>query len=228
MNYFRRIKNKKGQAGITLIEILVTASLIVYISTLIIQNFSIGLNLDRIANSMVSDIRLAQQLALSAHQFQGPGDPEPRNRCGYGIYSLPTYMLPLGLDFTRSYGVYAGEPTLTAEGLPNPCGLERYGGYDANKPFYRTVTLDSRVEFGFTGVGGWGVFSDIFFKPPGPTTYIDGLSVPVGNPWGRIIIKRTGVPDSDCEEGSPKCIFICVYYSGRVEVSKNANCPAVF
>ena len=206
--------NSSDKRGLTLIEVLVTASLIVFISTLIIQNFSISVDALRAANVMASDIRLAQQLALSAHQFQGPGDPEPRNRCGYGI---------TGRFGSGKYVIFAGAPTLTPAGLPNVCGPQKYVA-SPDYPIYRSIQIDSRLSF---GGGGFG-FEDIFFQPPGSATYINGSNVPSGDPWERIIIKKTGVLDADCDGGSPACAFICVYYSGRVEVSRNPVCPAAF
>ena len=231
--YFLKLKIKDCSAGFTLIEILVVASLIAYVTTLVIRNFTASrLNLERVANVLISDIRLAQQLALSSAQYQGLSDPVPRNRCGYGITNKPNDSSDPNNN--RKYSIYAGPPTLDAGGQPVNCASPQYQ-QSQDTPFYKSVILDSRIEFETSPR-----FDDIFFKPPGPTTYIGNSSTPSNpaNPstyWQQIIIKKndtpkTGGPSSGaCSRGSPNCIYICIYYSGRVEMSKvYDDCPAPY
>ena len=243
--YFFKFKDSKG---FTLVEILVVAGLIAYVTTLVIRNFSASrLNLERVANVMASDLRLAQQLALSSHQYQGPNDLALRNRCGYGITKpngggsednavecsdgidndSDTFVDSLDPGCNRLYYIYAGPATVNSSGQPNNCGSTNYQT-SQDTPYYKTVVLDSRIDF----VDNPG-FSDIFYKPPGPTTYIQNSNSPSNpaNPttyYEKITIKKVGVTKQNCDNGSPDCIFICAYFSGRVEVSKVPTCPVPF
>jgi len=241
-------KFKHHSKGFTLIEILVVAGLIVFMTTTVLRNFvSSRLNLPRLANVMASDIRLAQQLALTATQYQGLNDTFPKNRCGYGITKAQsggsendatecsdkidndgdTFVDGLDPGCNRLYYIYAGPPTVDNLGVPVSCGNPNYQA-NADSPYYKTAVLDNRVDFVDNPA-----FRDIFFKPPGPTTYINNSSVPSNladstTYYERITIKKVGVSKNDCDNGSPDCIFICVYYSGRIEISKVPTCPAPF
>lgn len=213
--------------GFTLIEVLVTASLVVYTTIAVIRNFSNSrVNYERIANVMASDIRLAQQMTLSAHKYQGPNDPAPRNRCGYGITPDPASVAP-----QQTYIVYAGLATIKADGVtPNSCSGARQYQASQDTPAYKTVVLDSRVDFRDNS-GQGQIFKDIYFEPPGPSVYFQNTSQTIDQ-CQHIVIKKVGVDlqggpqGSSCQKGSPYCIYIDVYGSGRVEVSKNFNsCP---
>jgi Tfp pilus assembly protein FimT len=207
----------KASRGLTLIEIVVVGGLIAYVSILAIKNFSATrIDFEKVANVIAADVRLAQQLSLSAHQLKGPTDLNAVSRCGYGITSVtPT-----------SYNIYAGPPS------SGNCGNPKYNGTD--QPYYnsRAVTLDSRLNFYDTGIGQ--KFGDIFFMPPGPTVYLENsvLGINQSNQADQILVKLAGVraqggpAGSSCQRGNPNCIYICVYGSGRVEVVKTYGvCP---
>lgn len=227
--YFIKFSEERG---LTLIDILVTAGLIVFTTIMVLRNSSATLNLGRIANVMASDIRIAQSLATSTHQYQGSLDGAPVIRCGYGITNQPNDNLDPNND--RKYAIYSGPATVNADGSQGDCSSRNYpnnADEQPNYPFYRKVVLNTRVRFDTSAR-----FKDIFFEPPGPTTYINDRDAPLnpGNPatyYQKIIIQENDVPNNgpgSCSNGSPKCIYICVYYSGRVEVTKNFNCPAPF
>lgn len=221
----------KSNKGLTLVEILVVAGLIAFVSVLVVRNFNYSrLNLERVANVMASDIRLAQQLAMSAHQYQGSGDPAPRNRCGYGVTGSSKDDSDPNND-TRRYSIYAGPPTVNPDGTPNNnCGQSGYERHQ-DEPFYKSNILDSRINFNDNpGLGL--IFDDIFFVPPGPTVYYKNNTILPIDSWTRITIKRndlkinTGAPSGRCSSGLNKdCIYICIYGSGRIEVSKTYTCP---
>ncbi len=227
-----RLWRGRSQTGFTLVEILVTASLIVFITSAVIRNFSASrLNLERVANVMASDIRLAQQLALSSYQYKGPIDPVPRNRCGYGVTQDPS-------NPQQGYIVYVGPATVKPDGTPNNCGDARQYQSSQDTPAYKSVLLDLRINFR-DNPGQGNLFKDLYFEPPSPTVYF-GNQLPSPNPadpetyFERVVIKKIGVgikggpPGSSCEKGNPDCIYICVYVSGRVEVSKTWTCPVPF
>lgn len=240
--YFQKFHDS---GGFTLVEIIVTAGLIVFTTVLVIRNFTASrLNLQRVANVLVSDIRLAQQLALTSTQYKGSTDPVPRNRCGYGVTKAQsggtedtptecgdgtdndgdTYIDSLDPGCNRLYYIYAGPPSVDASGNPVACASKTYQ-QSQDYPFYKTVALDNRVDF----VDNPG-FRDIFYTPPGPTTFIQNSDLPsnLADPttyYEKITIKKVGVTKQNCQAGSPDCIFICVYFSGRIEITKNPTCP---
>lgn len=245
INFFLKFKSSKG---FTLVEILVVAGLVAFVTVISIRNLTGSrLNLDRLANVMASDFRLAQQLALSSHQHQGPLDPVPRNRCGYGITKpqsggaessatecsdgldndSDTFVDSLDPGCNRLYYIYAGPSTLDPAGLPVNCGSSNYQT-NQDTPYYQAVVLDQRIDFVDNPAP-----KDIFYKPPGPTTYINNINTPSDllDPttyYQRMTIKKVGLTKTDCNDGSPNCRFICVYFSGRVEVSKVPTCPAPY
>lgn len=227
MNRRSIIKFISSNKGLTLIEILVTASLIAFITVLVLRNFNYSrLNLDRVANVMASDIRLAQQLALSAHKYQGPNDLAPQNRCGYGITPDPNSIAP-----QQAYIVYAGLATVKSDGVTaNNCPGGRQYQASQDTPAYKTVILDSRIDFRDNS-GQGQIFKDIYFEPPGLSVYFQNTGQTIDQ-CQHIVIKKVGVAlqggpaGSSCQKGNPNCIYIDVYGSGRVEVSNNFNsCP---
>ena len=230
-NYFFKFSSEKG---LTLIDILVTVGLIIFTTVMVLRNsLSSSFNLERIANVMASDIRIAQSLATSTHQYKGSLDVVPVNRCGYGITNKPDDSS--NPDNDRKYAIYAGPATVNSDGSPEDCSFRNYPsaeGQQADYPFYKNAVLDTRVKLDISPE-----FKDIFFEPPDPVTYIDDSNIPSdpNDPttyYEKITIKENNVPDGggpgSCKKGSPQCIYICVYYSGRVEITKNFNCPAPY
>jgi len=184
----------RGSRGLTLIEVLVTASLIVFISALIIRNIAISrLSLERIANVVASDVRLAQAMALSTKKTSG------QIRCGYGISQLNT----------TTYVIYAGPPTTSS------CASKNYNPSQGSIA-YKTVVLDPRADFVDSPK-----FNDVFYDPPDAKATIVGGSGSVVN----IVVKKLGTTKQTCNSLSVNCIHVCVYDSGRVEVTKDPNCP---
>ncbi len=237
--------------GFTLVEIIVVAGLIIFMTSMILRNF-VGsrLDLERTANVVASDIRLAQQLAISSRQFQGTcmnpdgtpvggncvPDPEPRNRCGYGITLDPNH-------YCNGYIIYTGKATVDASENPQSCGNYRFQSRQ-DTPAYAAFLLDPRLNFDDPGGSGncngnvaGNRFRDTFFYPPGPTTAFGGNSVPIApaDYYNQIVIKKvgkklTGNPSGRCSVNGPDpdCIYICVYLSGRVEVTRQPTCPAAY
>ena len=212
LNFFRKTVNSKG---FSLFEVLVVASITIFISVSLIYSLSSlsSVNLNRVANILASDIRLAQQLTLASHLFKGPLDTTPRIRCGYGISNSGQGV--------SSYVLYAGLPTVNSAGAPQNCPSNR--NFDPTQPgdtpIYQITHLDQRVDFVSAPA-----FGDIFFEPPRPIVYIDNDS---SSPVEKIIIKKKSTTLDDCDSGSADCIYVCVYLSSRVEVTKNLNCPAI-
>jgi len=96
------MKNK----GFTLVELLVVISIISLLSLLLLTNYRAGdaqLKLQRSSYKLAQDIRRAEEMAISAKDFQGiiPG--------GYGIYfnlNQPSqYILFADLNSNKQYNV---------------------------------------------------------------------------------------------------------------------------
>ena len=236
---FRKfILRLSGSKGLTLVEVLVVAGLIAFMTFIVIKNFSGSrLNLEQVANVLAADVRLAQQLAISSHQFQGSGDPVARNRCGYGITPTPRDGLDPEND-NRRYAIFAGSPTLKPDNSPGNCGGSLKYQANQDQTFYKSIVLDSRLNFFDQGSGQ--AFPDMYFEPPVPTVYFDG-KLPTPDPndpttyYQQLLIKKNevkakgGPAGSSCEKGNPDCIYVCVYVSGRVEISKTYGvCPSPF
>lgn len=135
--------------GFTLIEVLAVTFIIGILSTAVLFSFGRGQEgaiLTRAAAAFESDIRRAQILSLTSHDFGGFPP------CGYGLHWLTQ----------RTYSVYAGR----IGGAAN-CQLSDHN-YQAgtDSVFEESKLIETRVVFRT-------VFPDIFFEPPDPTVYIN-------------------------------------------------------
>lgn len=102
--------------------------------------------LTRAAASFESDMRRAQTLAITSHDFQGS------TPCGYGIHYLTQ----------RNYSVYVGNIGGAAKCQSSDHNFE--AGVDS--VFEESKIVESKVVF-------QDVFPDIFFEPPDPAVYIN-------------------------------------------------------
>ncbi len=157
------IKLVRNSGGFTLIEILVVASLMVLMTSVLIKNFSGNkLDMDRIANQLLVDIRTAQSNALAAKKY------EDTFRCGYGVTRQSSSI----------YNIYAGKNSSIGS-CSNP-----YSFIDATTtPIIKTVTVDSRVDI--------LNFQDVFFLPPDPKLYRGNGNSPATNPLEITLRKST-------------------------------------
>ncbi len=114
----RKNKRQKISAGFTLIEILVTLFIIGIISTLMFANYSDDTSqtqLDIKANSLVSDLRLAQSYALNAQMPQsGTSSGWTTIPSGWGVYFL---MHDPSFNLASDYQIYANSATTTPTGV---------------------------------------------------------------------------------------------------------------
>ncbi len=139
--------------GFTLIELIVVTGIIVLITALTLPNYKAGerqFALQRSAHKLSQDLRRAQQLAISAEEFEG------QVPSGYGIYlnkNQPTqYILFVDLN---SDGQYSGLSEIVEE-----INLEKRVKITELNP----IEMDSSLT--------------ITFRPPDPATifYPDGFS----------------------------------------------------
>lgn len=176
-------------SGFTLIEVLVVASITVLITSFLIGNFSQArLGLDRAMNVMVADIRDTQSKAVTSAKFNGS------LRCGYGIHYLSA----------TSYRVF------TSAAASGACATDDRKYNSPGDPTVRDVAIDTSVNF-------QAAFTDIFFEPPDPITYINGVT----NGVSTIVIQRIGATGGDIRDFR----VICVYASGRIDTAIGMLCP---
>lgn len=167
--------------GFTLIELLIVSGIITLLSSFLISNFSrTRINLEESTSSIIADIRLAQAKATSSTKYNGA------IRCGYGIHyeNVDTYSIYVGAD-----------PSSTS------CSSGRVYNSNFDVKILTKKFLDSRVQFK-------SPFSDIYFEPPDPTTYINGLSGSIS------VVITIGKVTGSCPQD---CKTINVNTAGKIE-----------
>ena len=180
-------------SGFTLIEVLVVASITIVITGFLMVNFSeTKLNLDHTMNLVVADIRDTQTKAITSATYNST------LRCGYGVSYVNA----------TTFKIYTS-PTAS-----NACSTYNRN-YEVTDTIARTVVIrDQGVEFRSS-------FSDIFFEPPDPATFINNIAG-LSTPPVQIVIRRTG---ADCATSPGSCRIICVYPSSRIDTATGATCP---
>ena len=135
--------------GMTLIEVLVVVAIILILLGAVVINPRPSVNLDRAARQLASDLRRAQNMAMSAVE-QGPIGSE-YVPCGYGIYvtNSTSYVL-----FYNNGG---------------DCSTDTYKHNGSTD--FETADLGD-IASGITITVGVG--KSIYFIPPSGTTYING------------------------------------------------------
>lgn len=129
-NYFNQLLG--AGAGFTLIELIVSISLLVFMSTIILVDYrgtSKRSALSMEAHKFVGDIRRAQNMALGSREDAGGAIPLG----GWGVY----------ISDASTYAIFADD------------GDEIYDGGDS---VYQTVNLSNAVTFLATNVGASLVF----------------------------------------------------------------------
>ena len=143
--------NKKT-AGFTIIELIVSVSIIILMTGLFLNNYhstNKRSELSLAAQKLASDIRLMQSRSLSSTKF---GGNVPNG--GWGIY----------FNKTTNPGSYI---FFADDNFPNP-------------PTYLFDTLEEDEEINLPAnitLGHVGNSVSIVFEPPAPATYINGLNL---------------------------------------------------
>jgi len=141
------LKYFSDKKGFTLIEILVVAGIIGFMSTSIIVNFSRNrINLQESYGFLTSQIRIAQSDAVSSTKYNN------YNPCGYGVHYI---------DSTH-FALYAG-PNAT---ISNCQSINRNYSSLEDALLKSQTFQDARIQFK-------SPFQDIFFEPPDPKTYLN-------------------------------------------------------
>src|SRR3990167_9504970 len=172
--------------GFTLIEVLVVAAITGIISTFMLLSFQrTRPDLNASGGVILSDMRATQSKALASTRYDsGSGS---KIRCGYGVHYISL----------TSYSIYTGP-----DASSNNCkSLNRnLDGADT------TITTknfgDTKIEFKTP------FFSDIFWEPPHPYTYINN------SPAHASITMPNGKKGGPCPQD---CKTINVSTSGKIE-----------
>lgn len=140
---------RKANMGFTIIELIVVMFIITLLSTLVLANYRQGqwtYSLSRATQQMASDLRKAQNMAMSGVDIEG-------QYCGYGI---EIYVNPR----PYSYRFYAD--------VVDDCSDSNHK-YDGSDFVIETVNLPNGITIRSSSPSPL----DIFFEPPEPTTYIN-------------------------------------------------------
>lgn len=173
------------EKGFTLIEVLVVAAITGVISTLMIINFQrTRIDLNESGGVLVADLRATQSKALASTKYDSGSSP--KIRCGYGLHYVNL----------TSYSIYTGPDASSSNCKTLNRNLD---GADA---------IVSTKVFGNEKVEFKAVFSDIFWEPPHPYTYINNSSVSAS--INITIGKKNGTCPEDCKT-------INVSTSGKIE-----------
>lgn len=132
------------QQGFTLAEMLITAGLIIFLTSLVLPNYRVGAShyaLQRSSHKLTRDLRMAQEMAVSARGFQGQ-----TVQGGYGLY------------FQRGENAYI----LFADTNSNQA-------YDGLNEKVEELQLEKGI---ITSSLSSGAFLTIIFVPPDPVTLI--------------------------------------------------------
>lgn len=146
-----------NRTGFTLIEMLVVASIVAFLSVALISEFSRSrVDLDQSVNLAEATVRSAQAEAVASLHYNG------YNPCGYGIHWDST---------SKQLEVYVGPDA----SIINCASINKnfQAGQDSVVSYLKIS--DQKVEIK-------SVSADIFFVPPDPKTYINDNDSLVGSP----------------------------------------------
>ncbi len=186
MKYKKLLANFfENSSGFTLVELLVVAAITGVISTFMLINFQrTRVDLTENASIIIADLRATQNKALASTKYNsGSGQ---KIRCGYGVH----YINP------TSYSIYVG-PDASSNNCPS-----------LNRNLDGADTTATTKKFENNKVEFKAIFSDIFWEPPHPYTYINNSSSSAS--ITITIGKRGGTCPQDCKT-------INVSTSGKIE-----------
>ncbi|PKL72412.1 hypothetical protein CVV26_01970 [Candidatus Kuenenbacteria bacterium HGW-Kuenenbacteria-1] len=176
--------------GFSIIELIVVISIIGLMSTVMFANYRQGERntaLEYTAQEMAQDIRKAQNLSLAGAQLNG------EFTYGYGIH--------FDKNNRTEYFIYGD---VGAQNKNENIPVYQYHNKEDEKIIPNPIVLPSNIE-----IKDMDVDIDIFFAPPDPVTYING----VFTAGTKIEIKICFITDNT------KCKTIKVTTAGRVEVN---------
>lgn len=174
----------KFSSGFTLVELVVSIFIVGVLSVAILLNYRVGQSqafLTRASAAFETDIRRAQNLSVASSEFE---DSIP---CGYGLHYVDN----------RTYSLYAGRL-----GGAGNCQSSNHNFESGTDSVYQNMkVIEPRVVFKNS-------FSDIFFEPPDPTSYINN---------SRSVGASTAI-EFCLEEDLTNCRSLIVDTAGRISI----------
>ncbi|MBI2451202.1 MAG: prepilin-type N-terminal cleavage/methylation domain-containing protein [Parcubacteria group bacterium] len=151
--FVQRFIEKKESAGFSLLELLMSAAIIMIISGLVLVNFRVGFGeqaLNRATQKLVLDLRKTQNMALAGTEISGT------TPCGFGL------AIPVSASFPISdYQLFAYWPAVC------PGNSQKSAG---DSTIENLKISESAIEISSAD------FSNVIFFPPEPRTAIRNLS----------------------------------------------------
>jgi len=151
----------KRASGFTIIELLIVMVIISVLSVLVLTNYRSGQKkyaLDQAAQKLVSDIRKAQNMAMSGVEITGVCDED--NCTGYGIY----------INKNDTFYIIYADNNGNLSRQPSDATVE-------------TINLSSKIKI--DSVSPLSNRIDMFFESPAPTARIN---FPIGTTLGTITL----------------------------------------
>ena len=184
------MNTKNQNKGFTLVEMLVIVAIMSFLSSTLILNFRASnrsqVALQRAASEIVSEIRRAQTLTVTTSTIQG-GIP-----CGYGIH----YESSTNSSFIYTY-------------------FNSKGGGDCSLVSSRNYLSGdlkiADIKFTNSNIELKNSFSDVFFEPPDPITFINNDPDLLLPPEDIEIGFKNGTCPTDCRT-------IQIFTSGRIDI----------
>ena len=165
-------------------EVLMVTFIVGVLSTVILLNYrtgQTGILLTRAASAFESNIRRAQNLAIASAEFGGSVP------CGYGIRYVDS----------RTYAIYAGG----LGGAAN-CQSSNHNFESGTDSVFDTIKIiESTVILK-------NAFSDIFFEPPDPATYINNSKAAGASTTVELCL----------ESDLAKCRSLIIDFAGKISI----------
>lgn len=179
--YFQDFSDNRG---FSLIEILVVSAVIIILTTVLLTMLARSrVDLTQGVNMVTGTVRLAQEKTLASTKYNAS------ILCGYGVHYIDS----------SHWGSYAGP----VASLVVCSAINRNYGPPEDILLDSQTFTDRRIEF-------VAPFSDVFFEPPDPKTYLNN-SAALNQPPLAIQIRIVG---GTCPQD---CKTINVYPSGKIE-----------
>lgn len=170
---YKSVREDESETGFTLIEMIVTTSISIIIASVLISSFAkFKVDLNQVSTQVGDAVHQAQSYAL-AGSVLSTGAYTGSYTCGYGVHFTAT-----------TYTVFAAAtpaPTTGCASVPTT--------YSGSTTILSSTALPSTLSVS-------PVPPDIFFQPPIPKTYINGVNS--GTATINLITSGASCPSSNC------------------------------
>jgi len=160
------------QTGFSIIELMVTISIVSIMSVVAATNFSVGQKkalIDDVANDVLIEIQELENIAISGIEVQGATGPVIP--CGYGI----TEFTETGFNIKAELPDSGEEDQCDGESVFNtgPNNIDhKNGGIGDDSIVIKKFEIPNSNSAKIANLP-----KDIYFEPPDPTVFIDGKTL---------------------------------------------------